>query len=78
MKRRELLRHLEANGCFCARDTGPHSNLEKTRARLKFNRSRGIRKSIHICAGASVENSPFQIRRPNRTVIEREVVSRAY
>ena len=25
MKRRELLRHLETNGCFCARDTGPHS-----------------------------------------------------
>jgi len=25
MKRRELLRHLEAAGCFCARDTGPHS-----------------------------------------------------
>src|SRR6266550_2139166 len=25
MKRRELLRHLEANGCFCARDTGPRS-----------------------------------------------------
>ncbi len=25
MKRRELLRHLEANACFCARDTGPHS-----------------------------------------------------
>ena len=25
MKRRELLRHLEAGGCFCARDTGPHS-----------------------------------------------------
>lgn len=25
MKRRELLRHMEANGCHCARDTGPHS-----------------------------------------------------
>lgn len=25
MKRRELLRHLEAEGCHCARDTGPHS-----------------------------------------------------
>lgn len=25
MKRHELLRHLEAGGCFCARDTGPHS-----------------------------------------------------
>ncbi|MBM3887709.1 MAG: type II toxin-antitoxin system HicA family toxin [Verrucomicrobia bacterium] len=25
MKRRDLLRHLEAEGCFCARDTGPHS-----------------------------------------------------
>lgn len=25
MKRRELLRHREANDCFCARDTGPHS-----------------------------------------------------
>ncbi|MGI8965482.1 MAG: type II toxin-antitoxin system HicA family toxin [Limisphaerales bacterium] len=25
MKRRELLRHLESEGCHCARDTGPHS-----------------------------------------------------
>jgi len=25
MKRRELLRYLEAGGCLCARDTGPHS-----------------------------------------------------
>lgn len=25
MKRRELLRHLEREGCFCARDKGPHS-----------------------------------------------------
>ena len=25
MKRRELVRHMEAGGCFCARDTGPHS-----------------------------------------------------
>jgi len=25
MKRRELLRHLKAEGCYCARDTGPHS-----------------------------------------------------
>jgi len=25
MKRRDLLRHLKAEGCHCARDTGPHS-----------------------------------------------------
>jgi len=25
VKRREFLRHLERSGCFCARDTGPHS-----------------------------------------------------
>ncbi|MHC1767855.1 MAG: type II toxin-antitoxin system HicA family toxin [Verrucomicrobiia bacterium] len=25
MKRRELLRHLAAYGCNCARDSGPHS-----------------------------------------------------
>ncbi len=25
MKRRELLRHLEAHGCYCARDKGPHA-----------------------------------------------------
>lgn len=25
MKRRQLVRHLETHGCFCARDTGPHS-----------------------------------------------------
>ena len=25
MKRRELVSHMEAGGCFCARDTGPHS-----------------------------------------------------
>lgn len=25
MKRRDLVRHLEDNGCFLARDNGPHS-----------------------------------------------------